>query len=83
MKVLDRSGHTALPYDTEDRVSMEKVNEEFDRLVRSGAMVFDTSVTPPVQFTARDLMRVVESGDTESIITSTDDLYVVPAFQGG
>lgn len=69
LKVLDSSGHTTYPLDTDENVekAISQFNEQIHKL---GSMAFDTSVTPGEQ---------IKSYNPATM----PDVTVVPMFQGG
>lgn len=72
LKVMDRTGHTTVPFDTDTGDGLEEAIEKFNREVAHGAAAFDTSVKPgePVRMGAY-------------APESMPDVTIVPAFQGG
>lgn len=70
LKVLDRTGHSVLTYDSETREGLAEARATIDEVQRAGGNVFDTSQpdTPVIEG-----FRPGEQSD----------LLAVPAFQGG
>jgi hypothetical protein len=71
MRVMDGTGDSPVAFDTEDPVRMETVHAEFDRLVASGAMVYDDTTEEQIR------------KPTRSVFEETDALIVVPHHVGG
>lgn len=70
VKILDSSGHTEVPYDTEAPESLEVAQERVRRAMDGGSMLFDTSTKPG------ERIKDFKPGEHEEVT-------VVPPFQGG
>lgn len=71
LRIIDRTGHTEVPWDTENAVGPldpAYANAEFDRLVRVGAMAYDM-----------DADERIRKFDPER----HTNILVVPQFVGG
>lgn len=73
LKVMDGSGHTTYPFDTEVEEDVEKVVAEFNETMArygSSAKAYDTSVTPgePIE---------------DYVPGEMTDVTIVPAFAAG
>lgn len=77
IKITNRSGHTTLDFDTEQKSSVDAAWDSIVRELNTGKTAFDTTSTPPAQLHKKEITRKkLEKGEYEEL------LFVAPIAGG-